>query len=143
MENIRSLESVYKLGGIVCLKVHLLVTAWISTHTPSLILGLGVMNDQAGMEQSKEKGVWLKERELTDLKNIVESGQLDQTFEPGSTKILCLFDGKRITELGMTVHHMYGRRINIRQGTSSVYLSYRNFMSLYKELQNLVFGITV
>jgi hypothetical protein len=74
MEASRSLESVYKLGHTFCYKVNLLVTAWISTRVPSLSLGLGVSNDQAGMEACLEKGIYLKERELEDLKNIVESG---------------------------------------------------------------------
>ena len=143
MEASRSLESVYKLGHTFCYKVNLLVTAWISTRVPSLSLGLGVSNDQAGMEECLEKGIYLKERELEDLKNIVESGQLEKTFELGCPKFLCLYDGKNTTELTLTLHPMYGRRINIRQGNRSIYVGYRHFMALYNELQNLVYGITV
>lgn len=140
MEDSRAPESAYKHGDIFCYKVNLLVTGWINNRDPSLILGLGVSNDDVGMEVAREKGIYLKARELEDLKNLVESGQFEKTFETGRSKTLCFWDGKNATELTMSLHPMYGRRINIRQGSSSIYVGYRHFMSFYKELQNLVYG---
>jgi hypothetical protein len=143
MESSQTLETVYRVGSVLCFRVNLLLTAWISTSKPFLILALGVSENETGLAEAKQKGIHLKDRELEDLKKIMESGQLDKSFESGHPQTLYLWDGQNITELIVSVHPMYGRRITMRQGYKSVYMGYRHFLALYKKLQELVYGVIV
>jgi hypothetical protein len=143
MESSQTLETVYQTGSVLCLRVNPLLTAWISTSKPFLVLALGVSENENGFVEAKQKGIHLKDRELEDLRNITESGQLVKSFESGHPQTLYLWDGHNITELIVSVHHMYGRRITIRQGYKSVYMGYRHFLALYKKLQELVYGSIV
>jgi hypothetical protein len=139
-----SLELLYETdSGISCFKLNTLHTVWILEEPPSLILGTNVAGNAEGLAEAMYKGIWLNERELVDLRNHIEMGEIRKAqgnaVMTGRYQTLSLWDGRDTTEMTIMSSFHHGLRIRLRKADRLATLTHRIFYSLCEKLDDLLF----
>jgi hypothetical protein len=155
MASSRCLDLLCAQDGVFAYKVNNLLTAFILPEEKAMIIAAEVTGDYNGLLDAKHRGVWLNEKQLYGLRELMENGSIDQLVGEacltGTQQTAFLDPGNKIlTDVIFTFHPQFGRRVQLYQHQrqslcyvtpKTVSLGYRAFSCLYQELERRVFTL--
>jgi hypothetical protein len=140
---------------VFAVEVNSLLTAFILPDDKAMIIAADVPSNIEGLVDAQHHGVWLNEKQLYALCDLVESGELEKLLGraclSGQRRTQFLDPGNHIvTDVICSFHAQFGRRLQFYQHQrneatipglrkKTVSMGYRAFCSLYQELDRLVF----